>query len=236
VVLRVKDTGVGIAPDMLPHIFDLFAQESQTLARSRGGLGLGLTIARSLVSLHGGTISAESDGSGHGATFTIRLPHATPSPVREGASPDSASRRERDVSAGLRVLVVDDNEDAAEMLAELLQHLGCTVRTVNDGPAALELVGDFRPEVALLDIGLPVMDGYELARRLTLYPGLEALRLVAVTGYGQSKDRERSAAAGFHVHLVKPLGLAQLRDTLKQLSPHFGEQPPPVSTRPTGLV
>lgn len=218
VVLRVRDTGVGIAPEMLPHIFDLFAQERQTLARSRGGLGLGLTIARSLVGLHGGTITADSAGSGCGATFTVRLPQAESSGMDETAPSSQLMRTRAGAMVDLRVLVVDDNVDAADMLVELLPHFGCVVRAVHDGPAALEAAATFRPDVALVDIGLPVMDGYEVARRLVQGPGLAELRLVAVTGYGQQKDRERSAAAGFHAHLVKPLDLSQLRDILLQLS------------------
>ena len=216
VVLHVRDTGVGIAPDMLPRVFDLFVQEGQSLARSRGGLGLGLTIVRSLVALHGGTVTAHSDGDGHGATFTIRLPHV----------PDPGGRdvevRGPDVGLDLpavlpRVLVVDDNVDAAVLLADMLADVGCTTRAVYDGPTALETAVAFEPDVALLDIGLPVMDGYELARRLAAHPQLTGVRLVAVTGYGQPEDRERTRDAGFHAHLVKPVDILQLRDTIVQL-------------------
>ncbi|MGE0450273.1 MAG: ATP-binding protein [Vicinamibacterales bacterium] len=218
VVLHVRDEGVGIAPEMLPRVFDLFVQEGQTLARSRGGLGLGLTIARSLVAMHGGLVTAESAGHGRGSTFSIRLPH-----VQMSASLPAAEVRTPPAGAGAgiqrRVLVVDDNVDAAELLGEILVSFGYAVHTVHDGPSALAAADAFRPDVALLDIGLPVMDGYELAHRLTRHPGMEGVRLVAVTGYGQRQDRERSAEAGFHAHLVKPLDANQLHDTLAQLAP-----------------
>lgn len=216
VVLRVRDTGVGIAPDMLPRVFDLFVQEGQSLARSRGGLGLGLTIVRSLVALHGGTVNAHSDGDGQGSTFTIRLPHV-PAPGGRGVE-EHAPEGRLDLPAVLpRVLVVDDNVDAAALLADMLAGVGCTTRAVYDGPTALEAAVAFEPDVALLDIGLPVMDGYELARRLAAHPQLTGVRLVAVTGYGQPEDRERTREAGFHAHLVKPVDFVQLRDTIVDL-------------------
>jgi CheY-like chemotaxis protein len=217
VVLQVRDTGIGIAPDMLPRVFDLFVQEGQTLARSRGGLGLGLAIVRSLVTLHGGTVSADSEGPGCGSTFTIRLPQAAleaPLPAAGpcGAGPVAAAPGQ------VRVLVVDDNADAAELLAELLTDLGFETTHVHDAPEALVRAAQFRPDVALVDIGLPVMDGYELARRLSADPHLQGLRLVAVTGYGQHQDRQRSAEAGFHAHLVKPVDPEQLRQALGDLA------------------
>ena len=216
VVLRVRDTGVGIAPEMLPRVFDLFVQEGQSLARSRGGLGLGLTIVRSLVSLHGGTVTAHSDGDGRGATFTIRLPHV-PAPAGRGVDVPGADAALDLPAVRPRVLVVDDNVDAAVLLADMLSDAGCTTRAVYDGPTALEAAVAFEPDVALLDIGLPVMDGYELARRLAAHPRLTGVRLVAVTGYGQPEDRERTRDAGFHAHLVKPVDLVHLRDTIVRL-------------------
>jgi CheY-like chemotaxis protein len=219
-VLRVSDSGVGIAPDMLPRVFDVFVQEGQTLARSRGWLGLGLAIARSLIAQHGGSVSAESGGLGQGSTFVIRLPKAVAPAGVVAPPPQPTDREEPDLSIPRRVLVVDDNVDAAELLVDVLARFGCTAHAVHDGPAALAAVEAFRPDVALLDIGLPVMDGYELARRLAQQPGLADLRLVAVTGYGQRQDRDRSARAGFHAHLVKPLELTQLRQTLAQVMLH----------------
>ena len=209
VVLRVKDTGIGIAPDALPHIFDLFVQERQTLDRSQGGLGLGLTIVRNLVERHRGSVSAHSDGPGRGSEFVVRLPKADVgvdmgARQRPGAPPAIGV-----VSPDLarRILIVDDNEDAAEMLSETLRMKGHDTRIAHDAPAALQLAEGFNPEFAFLDIGLPVMDGYELAGRLTKLPGLGGIQLIAVTGYGQESDRQKSRAAGFHHHLVKPVDL-----------------------------
>jgi len=219
VELRVRDTGIGISAEMLPRIFDLFVQEPQTLDRSSGGLGLGLAIVRSLVTAHGGTVRVSSEGLGRGSEFTIRLPLV---PVAEFATATSttaadalAARLPR--TDGLRVLVVDDNEDAGDTLREVLQATGHDVRVARNGPAALLVCAEFLPDVALLDIGLPVMDGYELANRLRELPGVSAMRLVAVTGYGQEADRERSLVAGFDRHLVKPLDHAALERMLRDL-------------------
>ncbi len=210
-VLRVRDTGIGIAPDMLPRIFDLFVQERQALDRAQGGLGLGLAIVRSLVQLHGGRVEARSEGQGRGAEFILRLPHLPSSAVI--AAPAVPSSVQAPLAAGAlrKVLVVDDNQDAAVMLGDALVACGHTVRTAHDGPSALALADAFLPDVALLDIGLPVMDGFEVARRLRANPDLRSTRLVAVTGYGQEQDRQLSTAAGFAAHLVKPLDLQQLR-------------------------
>jgi PAS domain S-box-containing protein len=208
VVLRVRDNGIGIGPEMLGSVFDLFAQEQQSLERAKGGLGLGLTIVKSLVELHGGTVTAESPGQGQGSTFTIRLPvgvSSTPAPPSIAARDRVAAR-----ARSLNVLVVDDNVDAAELLAMALGRMGHEIRVAHDGPSALQLVESFIPDVAVLDIGLPVMDGYELAERLRSIPALREARLIAVTGYGQATDREKSAAAGFDAHLVKPVRLAEL--------------------------
>ena len=213
VVLRVRDTGVGIPAELLPHVFDLFVQNRQTLERSQGGLGLGLSIVRSLVAAHGGAVTAESGGAGRGSTFTVRLPAAEGAPPQPRiADAVRAARAQR----ATKVLVVDDNEDAAEVLSQTLQHLGYTVRAAHDGPSALAALAFFQPDVALLDIGLPVMDGYELARRLRDLPELAGLRLVAITGYGQESDRERAQLAGFDEHLTKPVSLDQLAAVLSR--------------------
>jgi signal transduction histidine kinase/DNA-binding response OmpR family regulator len=207
VVLEVKDSGRGIAAEMLPHLFDMFYQDPQSLSRSRGGLGLGLTIVRSLVELHGGSVCAASAGPGRGATFTVRLPAAEPghhdAPVVVGA-PLLA-----DEAALASILVVDDNVDAAETLRELLQMLGYGVETAFDGPSALRKLQASWPEVAVLDIGLPGMDGYELAARIreTGRP----IQLVALSGYGQESDTQRALAAGFDCHLTKPVSFDELR-------------------------
>jgi CheY-like chemotaxis protein len=214
VVLEVSDSGLGIAPEMLPRVFDLFAQAAQAPDRAQGGLGLGLAIVKSLLTLHAGTVSVHSEGLGRGSTFTIRLPAAVPiappASAEQGASLTAAKPERR-----LRVLIVDDNADAVEMLAELLETLGYEVRYALDGPSALELVRDYYPDIALLDLGLPVMDGYELARRLREQPALAEIRLIAATGYGQESDRARSSQAGFDLHFVKPLDLKQLLKALE---------------------
>jgi two-component system CheB/CheR fusion protein len=202
-VVRVRDTGLGIPADLLPRVFDLFTQGDRSLARSEGGLGVGLTVVRSLVEMHGGSVSAHSDGPGTGSEFVVRLPALRV----KAASPEDdgeAQRAAAPPSPSRRVLVVDDNHDTADSLAVLLKVGGHQVRTAHDGPAALEEAASFRPEVVLLDIGLPRMDGYEVARRLREEVGLRGALLVAVTGYGQEEDRRRAEEAGFQVHLVKP--------------------------------
>jgi PAS domain S-box-containing protein len=213
VQLKVSDEGIGIAPEMLSRVFDAFVQQTQSIDRSGGGLGLGLTIVRSLVQMHGGAVHAESLGAGRGSAFVVELPIAQgrrsePVKMQKAAVPSSSNRR--------RVLVVDDNEDAAEMLAGALAQIGYDVAIAHDGPSALERAGAFDPDVALLDIGLPVIDGYELAERLRMQAsGHRHLSLIAVTGYGQDADRVRSDRAGFERHLVKPIDLQQLAVVLE---------------------
>jgi len=197
-VLRVRDTGVGIEPEMLPRIFELFTQAQQPMDRSVGGLGIGLTLSRRLVEMHGGTISAASQGRGRGAEFTVRLPAAvavtpTPSPTVRGPE------RSR------TVLVIEDNEDARDSIRLLLESLGHRVIAAGNGLEGLTLAEAQRPEVALIDIGLPGLDGYQVARALRSSPHGKSMTLVAVTGYGQAEDRHRSKDAGFDEHLVKPV-------------------------------
>jgi len=206
VVLRVRDTGIGIAQDVLPRVFEAFVQEPQAIDRSQGGLGLGLTIVRSLVERHHGSVSVHSDGLGRGSEFIIRLPK-TDFPVRVDATAQPCPAPVVGAARAVvrRVLVVDDNEDGAEMLAHVLKARGHETRVAHDAPAALGLAESFNPDVAILDLGLPVMDGYELAERLRQLPGLSHIQLVALTGYGQASDREKTRAAGFHHHLVKPI-------------------------------
>jgi CheY-like chemotaxis protein len=211
VLVTVTDTGRGIAPEILPNVFELFVQERQNLDRSRGGLGLGLAIVRSLVELHGGRVQAASRGPGHGSTFSVRLP-SVPTPHTSASS--QLTGPEHPVATGVSVLIVDDNVDAAAMLAELLGASGYHTMVANDGPQALALAQRFVPDVALLDIGLPAMDGYELARRLRDVAGWTAVRLFAVTGYGAHGDRERSRAAGFDQHLVKPISFPMLQQLM----------------------
>ena len=217
VVVRVRDTGIGIAADVLPRIFDLFVQETQAIDRAQGGLGLGLTIVRNLVERHGGSVAAASDGPGHGSEFIVRLPLAVMVEARAAApAPDAGARAVPDpAAAGLRMLVVDDNADAALVLADAFTNRGYHARVAHDGPGALRLAAEFRPEIAILDIGLPVMDGYELAARLRELPGLSRIRLIAVTGYGQRSDRDKTMAAGFDHHFVKPVDFNTVERAVK---------------------
>jgi signal transduction histidine kinase len=210
--LRVRDEGIGIDPEMLGRVFDVFYQEPQSLDRSKGGLGLGLAIVRSLVELHGGTVEAHSEGPGQGSEFVVELPLASTIELLEVESPRQAASpivaQSAEQSGGKRILIVDDNEDAAESIGDLLRDLGNEIETAYDGPAALRIAKVFKPQVCLVDIGLPAMDGYELARRLRESQDLASgARLIAVTGYGQDADRERSRQAGFDSHLVKPVNL-----------------------------
>jgi CheY-like chemotaxis protein len=207
VEVLVRDDGIGIAPDMLGRIFDLFVQAPQSIDRAQGGLGLGLTIVQSLVNLHGGNIRARSDGLGKGSEFLVCLP-AAPAIVAstDGPKPTSVTSK-----VSLDILLVDDNEDALELLGEIIRVLGHRPHIANHPMRALELAAKVKPALALLDIGLPEIDGYELARRIRAIAGLESIRLVALTGYGQASDRAKSAASGFDTHLVKPVGMDQIR-------------------------
>jgi CheY-like chemotaxis protein len=201
VLIAVADDGMGIRPEMLGQIFDLFVQEQQPSDRALGGMGLGLAIVKSVVTLHGGAVSAESEGPGTGSRFTIRLPLAATS----AQTPERKSEQVATSTPGQRILVVDDNQDAAELLTLSLEAAGHVVHTSFDGSSALLALKGFRPDAAVLDIGLPGMDGYELATRIRQEYG--PIRLIALTGYGQPSDLERSRAAGFDVHLVKPVEL-----------------------------
>jgi PAS domain S-box-containing protein len=201
VSISVRDNGVGISPEILPRIFDLFVQGDQSLARSHGGLGIGLTLARKLVEMHGGRVEAKSGGPGKGSEFVVTLPVVAAAVEEQGSpreeSTPPATRR--------RILVVDDNRDAAQSLAMLLLAVGHEVRTATDGPAALEEARQFSPEIVVLDIGLPGMDGYQVARRLReLFPR-EKVKIVALTGYGRDEDRRQAKEAGIDLHLVKPI-------------------------------
>jgi PAS domain S-box-containing protein len=199
-VIEVRDNGMGIAPAFLPRVFDLFSQSERSMDRSQGGLGLGLAICRQLIELHGGSVGCSSAGEARGTTVTIRLPRVLNS--QQAAAPEVARARQR------RVLVVDDNHDAADTLTLWLDVHGHTTRTVYGAEAALEVVAGFAPDVVLLDLGLPGMDGFEVARRIRRqHP---SIRLVALSGYGQARDRERSAAAGFDAHAVKPVDMDEL--------------------------
>jgi PAS domain S-box-containing protein len=212
VVLRVRDNGSGIDPVLLPNVFEMFVQGTRGPDRSAGGLGLGLSLVRTLTALHGGTVSAHSDGLDRGSEFTIRLP-STLTPIVLGPGHDSVPRRKTSGIRGRRVLVVDDNRDGAEMISDLLADAGHDVQIANDPSQALSSADSFRPQVAILDIGLPVMDGYALARELRARLDKATPVLIALTGYGQEQDKRRSEEAGFMMHLVKPVDA----DTLIQL-------------------
>ncbi len=208
VVLRIRDNGAGIDPALLPRLFEMFVQDPRGSDRTRGGLGLGLSLARTLTTLHGGTVTAYSAGVGQGSEFTLRLPASAP------ADPlaDIPVRRPRELSAGVghRVLVVDDNRDAASTIGRFLSEVGYEVQIAGDASQALSAASVLRPHVAVIDIGLPVMDGYTLGRELRARMGGAAPELIALTGYGQEQDQRRSAEAGFAAHLVKPVDAERL--------------------------
>ena len=206
-VLAITDNGVGIPAELLPHLFVLFVQSARTLDRSQGGLGIGLSVVKRLIEMHGGEVTASSGGVGRGATFEIRLPLAV-------AQDELAETAAHEVPPKRRVLVVDDNADAANTLAMLLNLDGHEVRAVYSARTALDEVRGFEPDVVLLDIGLPEMDGYEVARRIREQSAFAGLRLVALTGYGQTEDRQRTRAAGFDDHLVKPVDMKALQEAL----------------------
>jgi CheY-like chemotaxis protein len=208
-VIRVRDYGIGLAEELLPYIFDLFSQGDRQPGREHGGLGIGLTLVKALVSMHGGEVSAFSDGDRKGSEFVVRLP------IADALPPVQQEKQVlRSLQARRRILIVDDNVDAAQSLAKLLSTGGCEVRYVHDGRAAINAVQSAGSDIVLLDIGLPGMDGFEVARRLRRIPGLLALRIIAVTGYGSDLDRERAKEAGFDHHLVKPVDLDELFNLL----------------------
>lgn len=213
-VLRIRDTGVGIAPELLPHVFDLFTQADRSLDRSQGGLGIGLSLVQHLVSMHRGTVDVHSEGLGRGSEFTVRLPVLLSPASETPAIPTQPVERE---AVGQRVLVVDDNEDSAEMLAKLLKRAGHDVRTAYSGPTALDVAAAHLPNVVLLDIGLPGINGYEVARRLRLLPQLEDVKIIAMTGYGQDADLQLARDAGFDSHLTKPIDFLKVVEHLATL-------------------
>jgi signal transduction histidine kinase/CheY-like chemotaxis protein len=217
-VLAVKDTGVGIPPDMLSAVFDLFIQVEHSIDRSQGGLGVGLTLVKRLVEMHGGSVKASSEGLGRGSEFVVRLPavvEAVPSPA-----PPRSAEKESQSTQPLRVLVVDDNADTADTLATLLELEGHQVKLAHDGPTALAAAATFRPDAVVLDLGLPGMDGFEVARRLRDRTGGNGPVLVAVSGYGQDEDRNRARLAGFDHHLVKPAEIGTLASLLATPGAH----------------
>jgi signal transduction histidine kinase len=211
VVLSVRDTGVGIAADLLPHVFDVFVQGSSTLDRAQGGLGIGLSLVRRLTELHGGSIEAESKGPGGGSTFTLRMPRiehqAAPAPAPAPAAQERGHGKPS-------VLLIEDNEDGREMMAMMLSCYGYEVQFAEDGLRGLEAAARFLPDLALVDIGLPGIDGYEVARRLRADPATRGIKLIALTGYGLAEDLRRVLDAGFDRHLVKPVDIDHLMEVI----------------------
>jgi len=214
-VVTVKDTGIGIPAAMLPQIFDMFTQVDRATDRSQGGLGIGLWLVRRLVDLHGGTVEARSEGAGRGSAFTVRLPLVSAGvPAASTAAPGNASGA---TGPRRRILVVDDNRDSAHSLSLLLELLGNETRVAHDGLEALDVAAAYQPDVVLLDIGMPRLNGYDTARQLRAQPWGPAAVLIALTGWGQEHDRVRSRAAGFDHHLVKPVDPDNLRQLLASL-------------------
>jgi len=213
-VLRVQDTGIGIAPEMLSRIFNLFVQAERRLDRSHGGLGIGLTLVRRLVEMHGGSVTAHSEGPGKGSEFVVRLPALSAEQKRAMLRQQADDKQVVAPTAPRRILVVDDNVDAAESLAVLLRLDGHEVRVASDGPEALAAAQAAPPEMVVLDLGMPGMDGFEVARRLRALPGTKGMLLVALTGWAQEDDRRRCYEAGFDGHLPKPVEWDALRQFL----------------------
>jgi PAS domain S-box-containing protein len=219
-IIRVYDNGVGIPEDMLPHVFEIFTQVSRPLERTQGGLGIGLSLVRGLVEMHGGKAEAYSDGPGRGSEFVVRLPLAVEKPEgQEARAPEGAGQKET-APRPLRIMIVEDNRDAADSLALLLEIMGNTVRTVYEGASALETAAEYRPDVVLLDIGLPGRNGYEVAQDIRATPLLNGVVLIAQTGWGQEEDRQRTSEAGFNHHLVKPVDPQKLKELLATIPTH----------------
>jgi signal transduction histidine kinase len=207
VVLTVRDSGVGISPDLLPHVFDVFVQGSISLDRAQGGLGIGLSLVRRLVELHGGSASAHSEGNSNGSTFVIRLPRSEPDSAGVTRAPQAAAVKPN-------LLIIEDNDDGREMMAAMLGTYGYPVEQAADGIEGVQKAAARLPDVALVDIGLPGIDGYEVARRLRKNPDTSGIRLIALTGYGLEEDQRRVLEAGFDLHLVKPVDIRQLLEAL----------------------
>jgi signal transduction histidine kinase/CheY-like chemotaxis protein len=212
-VVSIRDNGIGILPAMLPHLFEMFSQERRSGMGTQEGLGIGLSLVDRLVKMHGGTVKAKSEGEDKGSEFLVRLP------LRATQADEKMQQPEKTVSAnpGLRVLVVDDNHDAAQVLCMLLQSIGINVEAVDSGPAAIAAIPAYRPNVILMDIGMPDMDGNEVARQIRQQPELNDIKLIALTGWGEEKDRRRSKESGFDHHLTKPVNFRDLTDLITSI-------------------
>ena len=221
VVIRVVDNGIGLAPADLPKIFEMFAQVNPTLDRKEAGLGIGLALSKALVELHGGTLEGRSEGLGQGSEFIVRLPLASPKQVQRtsSGSPVVPAETTPPATGSLRILLADDNRDACESLKMLLAIDGHEVRVAYDGESALSTLAEFHPDIALLDIGMPKMNGYELATEIRRQPWSQDIQLVAVTGWGQSSDRQRALEAGFDAHFVKPVDFTELQAFCASVAP-----------------
>jgi CheY-like chemotaxis protein len=230
-MLRVRDSGVGIPQSMLDQVFDLFSQVTPSFTQSRGGLGIGLSLVRALVDMHGGAVTAHSDGLGKGSEFTVQLPllDRRAAPISDG-SVDAKAR----AGTGLRLVVVDDNADSVDALGMWLRLEGHEVEVAYSGEEALPLALERRPHAVLLDLALPGIDGYEVARRLRREPGFERVCLIAMTGFGAYADRERAKQAGFDHHIVKPIDYAVFARLLGQLNPGAESSPLRVQMRAVG--
>ena len=214
VTVSVRDTGIGIPAESLRSIFDMFSQVDRSNERSTGGLGIGLALVKGLVEMHGGRVTVESDGQGRGSTFTVTLPALTAQP--EPSAVASSADRSGPKGPKRRILVVDDNQDSANSLAMLLRLLGNEVRTANDGLEAVDEAERFRPEIILMDVGMPNLNGLDATRRIREQPWGNAVRIIALTGWGQDGDRERSREAGCDGHLVKPVNLPDIEKLLAE--------------------
>jgi CheY-like chemotaxis protein/anti-sigma regulatory factor (Ser/Thr protein kinase) len=217
VVIRVRDNGIGIPSTMLSHVFEMFVQIDQSLERTKGGLGIGLTLVKRIVEMHGGTVTANSEGLGKGSEFIVQLP------VTEEAAPNQTNPSTSDppsrAASRQKILVVDDNVDGAQSLAMMLRVLGNETRTAHDGLKAIDAAAEFLPDVILLDIGLPLLNGYDVCRQIRAHAWSKDTLIIALTGWGQDKDREQSAKAGFDHHLVKPVDLTALQNLLAARQP-----------------
>jgi CheY-like chemotaxis protein len=218
VIVSVMDSGIGIVPEVLPRIFDIFSQAQPALAWSQGGLGIGLSLVKGLVELHGGSVEARSEGPGRGSEFVVRLPVEIKAPIAQPAPPGKAHKP----GTNRRVLIADDNRDSADSLALLLKIMGNEVGTAYDGEQAVEAAAALRPEVVVLDIGMPKLDGYEACRRIREQPWGQGMFLIALTGWVQAEDRQRTAEAGFNQHMVKPVDPDVLMKLIASLSSEQG--------------